>query len=206
MIPNDSPRTPPRGITLISVLISLVIVTVGFYFYSQSLAKNHEMVLRTQDLAVGTRFASELLEVFHGMKGSDLDKYLFSNLEAGKFSLGNIPLCAHINILDRASGSTFNPDSIAALPSSNPLNRGTPATAANRYYQVQIVDSTTLAPVVPSPCGNTVAPVFNFAANPNARYMVTVSVTWVPRGKTVQDIQRAVVSTILPSHLAAFPN
>jgi hypothetical protein len=187
-------RSREEGQTLITVLISLVLVAAGYWYYSKAVAENHGAVVKSQETLVASSFASEGAELFRSLTNTQLNNYLFNN--AAKFAAGPIPLCAHINILDRTSGQILNRDPLADLPATNRLNRSTAATQnANRYYQVQIVEGTTLA-VDPAACGR-VTP-YNFAANPTKRFRVTVNVTWLPKGGGVDQVQRAVVSTLLP--------
>lgn len=178
-----------RGVSLITTMAAFAIVAGAFTLYLSSTARNHASVRRYQDLANATQFATELIELFRSMSSTQMNTYLFTN--AAKFTAGNVPLCAHINILDRSSGTIVNPDVLATLP-PNPLDRTTPATNSNRYYQVNVVDATSLA-INTAACNGTVPYVFGA----NERFLVTVSVTFIPIGKTVASVERAVVSTLL---------
>ena len=186
-------KNSKSGFGLLNILIAFLIVTIGVGFYFKSLSHNHTQVLKSQDQVIANRYAAELLELFRSMTGTQLNNYLFNN--AAKFTAGPVPLCAHVNILDRTTGSIYNLDGLATLPVSNKLNRGNNIIAANRYYQVQIIDRNTLA-LDNAACGRTTP--YNFVANPTKRFFVTVSVTYISRGGTNADVQRAVLTTMLP--------
>lgn len=164
--------------------------------------QNHVAVQTSQDYTLATEYAAELIELFRSMKGSELSAYL----QSATYFSSPVPLCAHINILDRTTGTIYNPDSLATLP-PNSLDRGTPQTNSNRYYSVQVVDPATLSQlatgIAPANCtavgccGQTGAITTGPAASPTALFLVSVSVTFVPRGRPIAEAKRVVLSTLV---------
>lgn len=150
-------------------------------------------------------YASELLEFFVSHTSDQLKRYLEINPVDGLSTggLGAYPLCSHVNILDRVRGAVLNSDPIAELPVFN--DAGAPiGLKANRFFQVQIVDMTTMN-VRRDICDKTARQIFLFGRAPaagettglaeNERFLITVGMTW-PGGRN--NIERVVLSTVIP--------
>lgn len=206
-----------RGVSLISLIVVSAMIAGIIFLALQNLRTNDAVAAKVENTVVAEIYATELLELFRSMGSADLAGYLANNpyrppLNPSGSCSGctnctepacaacrqceRYFLCAHINILDRASagGTVVNPDPLAALPANNLLDGNTPATKANRFYQVQVIDPITLAADA-SVCTSNTASISLLASQ---RFFVTVGVTWVPHGKTVADSERIVMSALIP--------
>lgn len=199
-----------RGFSLLGVVAALLTLTLGLSYYAQSILGNRKVVKKLEQGNVAENFAAELMETFLSISNDQLASYLAA--VPGVPGTPGYPLCAHINILDRAnttgtSGPVyFNRDPLADLPPGSYIdNRRSPDLSANRFYQVQVVNAGTLAPtaaacgLVPStaggPCGVS-GPRYKLCST--ERFMVTVGVSFVPLGKDVASARRIVLTSILP--------
>lgn len=170
-----------NGASVITVIVGLAIFTITFYLLvSNSFASKDLQVANLQN-AIADKFVVELIEFFRSLRTQDLTTYLVNTLP-------NYALCAHINILDRASNSIWNPDPMANLPLSR-LDVGTPSPNSNRYYQVQVVDSITLNPNM-AKC-NCLPASAACTLTATETYMVTVRVKWL----TVPSLTEKVLGT-----------
>lgn len=201
-------RANLRGFTLIGVVVALFILALGFGYYAQSLVSNRKVIKKLEQSNVAENYAAELTETFLSLSSSQLAGYL-SAVPAVPGTPA-YPLCAHINLIDRAasSGSTptfMNRDPMADLPPLSFIENSQSAKfAANRFYQVQVVDLATLA-VNAAACGKSTATGGTcgviggtYVLCPNERFLVTVGVSFVPTGKDEKSVQRIVVSSVLP--------
>lgn len=196
------------GFSLIGTVLATVLVTVSIlYWIKSSVDSRNQQVVQKHSL-VASLYASELLELFRSHK-SDRLKTILSKHPTHSLA-APYPLCAHINLLDRKSGKILNADPIAELPEGNLLDGATLQTRANRYYQVQVVNikgdaSNDAITVNPGACvktakditlsGRTPAAGESFTLTSDERLMVTVGVSWFPKGK--KEPQQVVISTVL---------
>ncbi len=201
-------RQRAAGQTILSVTISIIILTAGFYFISGSLLSSRKASKPLEQKNLAENYAAELIESFFSISGTQLAGYLSAiPAVAGTPAY---PLCAHINLLDRvATGGTtvyLNRDPMADLPATSVLeNLVDNKYHANRYYQVQVVDAPTLAvnagacgyytTAIPGPCGVSGN---NYVLCAGERFLVSVGVSYVPAGKTEANVQSIVLTTVLP--------
>lgn len=185
-------RGSERGDTFLTAILAAALIAGGFFFFSRSMVVRSKSADQSSRKVLAEGFASELLEYFRSLSSSKLNHYIQNN--------GNYPLCSRVNLLDRVTGVTALPDAIADLPSSA-LNNLEPNSQPNRSYLIQVADWNAASPAntlvaVAAACG-TSAP-YDFALNSTHHYLVTVSVSWVPPGKTVLEAQNISLSTVLP--------
>lgn len=182
-----------RGSTLISVAIASIILVLGVLYFQRSSNSLRKIAAQADDKLIADAYAAELLDLFRGYSTDDLLNYLKTNPTGAGTAY---PLCAHVNLLDRTTGKVLNRDPIAALPPENLLEGVGPTKKANRFYQVHIVDMSTLT-IKKSPFCNQNANTLGARAA-HDRLMVTVGVSWVPNGAPVAAVRRVVMSTVLP--------
>jgi hypothetical protein len=220
-MPRKDPMLSIRGSMILSVAVGMVLLTGILFFTLKTNRTTRQGEIRYKDATIAGAYATELLEFLRTYRTHRLQDYLGTNPYASK---PPYYLCSHINALDRASGAIVNEDPLATLPDNNSLTWQDPDATQNlkirpnRYYQVSIVNimgdsvvgyATTdglvirkdycdrSASAVPS-AGN-LSSYLNVIDNTETlRFLITVGVTWVPKGKTVADVQRVVLSTIIP--------
>lgn len=185
-----------RGSLILSGLVALIIVAIGALIVSQSLRNTKGRVPFDQALQARL-YATELLELFRAHTNATLRTYLSTN--PVNAMLAPYPLCAQINLVNRATRTIINSDPIATLPALiadiniiPSVNNTQPA--MNRFYQVQVIDIVTMA-INKNVCN------FNAltmgALGANERFLVSVGVTWYPPQSV--NIERVILTTVLPS-------
>lgn len=183
-------RKNERGsIAILQFALAAIVLFCELLFFGMGFSAQQKTYTETQDAYTAEIYASELLETFRAWKGQWLWNYLKTNPVDTRF--GAYPLCTRINLLDRASGKIVNEDPVAQLPPANALDLGTKN--ANRFYQVHVVDKTTLQPKSALCSKTAVTGTFDAATD---RLLVTVGVSWIP--KTQTQPKRIVLATILP--------
>lgn len=175
-----------RGMTLISVLIGIMMATGLFYVLGLVYGQNEHTLDANRKKIYAEQYASELLEYFRSLTTDNIRDLMSQNPISP--AAPAYPLCAHINILDRSSGSILNPDPRADLPPSALIE-------SNRFYMVYIVDSRTMA-VKSTACNNVVG---TYTFQPEDRFFITVGVSWrANMEETTGPIHRVVLSTLIP--------
>lgn len=204
-------RAARRGDSLISVLLSVFAILVGFVWFARSQSSAGRASAGLQSNLVAEAYATELLEYFR----SQTPDRLKANLATNPISATDAPypLCAHVNLLDRpdttaAKTILLNEDPLAALPVPNALDGSDARRAANRFYQVQVVNLKTLA-VRKDLCGLTAAQTLLFGRAPTGmetgsftvddRFLVTVGVSWVPKDRNADDVKRIALTAVIPT-------
>jgi len=185
-----------RGIGILEVLIAGILVSLITLGLNQLLIATRRSAALAQRRILADTYTTELLEFFRSLTSTQLSDYLKKNPVTGSTATP-YPLCAHINILDRAGSSgtnrlIVNADPLADLGTTL-LDNPVPRLSVNRYYQVQVVNIHSLV-VNAAACG--APPTYTLA--PDERFLVTVGVTWVPMQKDTDDIQRMVATIVLP--------
>ncbi len=203
-----------RGIGIISVLISVLIIISATVFFAQGSVSARKQSKLLHDQSLATAFATELMEFLRSHTDDRLREYLGINPFTRN---GTCPtclpykLCSHINLLDRNAGVLLNEDPIAALPSSV-LDGPNSKLAPNRWYQVQVVD---LARNIGGGLGdmNIRKDLCGISAKDikfkggtggalelktSEKFLVTVGVSWIPKNGSVADVERVVLTSILP--------
>lgn len=203
------------GSTLITVAVSGVILFSSLFYFLRGLGQGGMASASLQNTTVAEWYAMELLEFLRSHRNDQLKGYLQENpfKKTTCSQCGPYPLCAHINYLDRKENFIVNEDPIAELPTSNPLNAGDGPLRANRFYQVSIVDAVGdaehdemklqkqfCAYTANQICLANLEPTAEekIKLKPNDRFLITVGVTWVPKGKTIAEEKSVVLSTLLP--------
>ena len=193
------PLHTSRGFGVLEVLIGGTVTILAILAINQVLVSTRRATALEQRRILAESYTTELLEFFRSLGNAQLSAYLQKNPITGLATpVTNLyPLCAHINILDRSGSSAvnrliLNADPIADIGPSL-FDGGPPRLSVNRYYQVQVVDITTMV-VNAAACGQ--PPTYVLGAN--ERFLVTVGVTWVPAGQDVSGVQRMVATTVLP--------
>lgn len=202
-----------RGVALItSVLVSGIIISAASLSISQ-MVKGRKSVRVFEARNAAEDFAAELLEFFVGFTTLQLGGYLRRNIPQFSALVQRHPLCAHVNLLDRTATLPTGPqiimnaDPLAALPANSVIeNAQSSKFRANRFYQVMVVDSTTLAPN-PAACGripdpNNAVPcgvrgVSDYVLCAGERFMVAVGVSFVPFGKDETSLERISLSAMV---------
>ncbi len=202
-----------RGVALItSVIVSGIIISAASLSISQ-LVQGRKAVRVFEARNAAEDYSAELMEFFVGFTSLQLAGYLRRN--APQFSAGvpRHPLCAHVNLIDRAATLAggapviMNADPLAVLPANSVIeNRASSKLRANRYYQVMVVDSTTLAPN-PAACGRIPLPTntapcgvrgpADYVLCAAERFMVAVGVSFVPFGKDETNVERVSLSAMV---------
>lgn len=164
--------------------------------YSRSTATVRRTLNLSEQRLIAKASAIELLELFRSFSRTQLNNYLAKNPVTNSVAAADLyPLCSHRNIIDRARSTQavvlMNPDPVANL-SNSLLDGATPSLKANRFFQIQVINSATLS-VVTSAC--TATPPYAFAVNSPETFLVTVGVTWVPAGNAQPE--REVVSAMM---------
>ncbi len=202
-----------RGISIVANLIAVVILVSALTFGLSALLGGRKASRKMEIKSVAENYAAELLETFLAFTTGQLAGFM-SRAPAYAQPTALVPpypLCAHVNILDRAATpaggppTVLNPDPIAALPLNIPLgNLASPKFVPNRYYQVVVVDPVTLAinpnacgrlPSADPPCG--VLPTGRYSICPNERFLVSVGVSFVPMGRTETDVERVAFTALV---------
>lgn len=190
------------GFTLLELLLAISILGVAVYGFVVLRSPGAAAIKRAALNTTASGYATELVELFRSMTSAQLIAYLSTN----PVIVGNppYPLCAHIGIMDRNTGNIINGDPITNLPDQTTglpnIFRGFEGTRApNRWYLVEVVNSTTLTQVTaPSAniCGR--SPI-GMALGADERLYVTVGMTWFPTAEaTINDVQRLTVGTVNP--------
>lgn len=209
-------RRRPSGSLLITLSVSAVILFASSFYFLKSLQGGAVTTGVLSDTATAEWYAIELLEFFRSHTSDQLKAYLALNpfQDTTCPGCGPYPLCAHVNYLDRKEGKILNEDPLAYLPSPNLMDAGDGALKANRYYQVSVVDMTGTATddamrLQKNFCAMTAKQVYLSQRTPvpgetkelgaQDRFLVTVGVTWVPKGKTVAEERHVVLTTLLPN-------
>ena len=191
-----------KGISLISVVVALALIGMAIYWYAYAYNKAEKQTALGRNAFIAETYATELLELLRAHNTPGLLGYLQNNP-----FLATCPtctpylLCSHINLLDRTSvdgtgkyiGSLLNEDPLAELPHPNRLDGATKQLYANRFYQIQVVNPSTLA-LDSSFCtkqGDT-------ALGANQNYQITVGVSWIGDRTTPTDVHRVVLTTVIP--------
>lgn len=182
-----------KGFSLLSTLCSIVILSIGFGIASHALSLSRKSAARLSKTLIAEAYAMELVEYFRSQTNGRLAQYLNENPVNG--ALSPYKLCAHINLLDRTTGILLNEDPLAALPPLSALDGATLGTKANRFYQVQVVDTISLT-VNTTKCGMAAG-----APGPNEKYFVTVGVSWVTPDNPSEPPHRVVLTTLLPTSI-----
>jgi hypothetical protein len=185
------------GYSLISVTVASVIFFMGLLMFARSAASSRAESRDPMTRLLAETYASELLEYFRSLSTAQMSVYLSTNPYT---KLGTIrdryPLCSYVNLLDRRHpphANILNRDPLAVLPPT-PLDAGDGELAANRYYQVRIINVRTNM-IRTDVCGAIPPYEFDFENRPNERYLVTVGVTWMAENK--QWPKHIALSTIL---------
>lgn len=181
-----------RGFSILSVVVATAIVGAAFAYSQINTVSLRKVSLETADKVIADTYATELLEYLRSQPSVDLIEYLKTNPSGGA---GIYPLCAHINIIDRRNAAVINPDPIAALP-ANPLDGTTPQLRSNRFYQVNVIDLSTMTIKTDPYCNRTALTMPALSAS--ERLLVTVGVSWVPKGQVAANAKRVTMSTVLP--------
>lgn len=205
-----------QGLSMPATILASAIAATGLFYFIQS---TRSMTLQAKSLhekVVAESYASELLEYLRSHEEIRLDTNLATNpfasspyCTANPTECAPYPYCAHINILDRTTGTIVNEHPIAALPDSpteNPLFRGEAKFKANRWFQVQIVDLADVVLTSDPSCNSTTKDCGKITLrtehcdknaaqtrfpkqaaggatvlNPSETYLITVGVSWLPR-------------------------
>jgi len=206
-------RIGTRGISIIATLIATLIVVSALTFGLSALLGGKQATRKMEIKTVAENYAAELLESFLVFNSGQLAGFISRDPAYAQPTalVPAYPLCAHVNILDRAATpangppTILNPDPIAALPLNLPFgNLSLPKYLPNRFYQITVVDPTNLAVnnnacgrfVDPNPpCG--VRPGGRYSICPNERFLVAVGVSFVPAGKTEAEVERVVFTALV---------
>lgn len=206
------PRIGKRGISAVITLLATAAFATTLIFGLTAIQQSRKGTRKMELKNVAENFAAELLETFLVMTNEQFAGYL-SRLPAYPQPTGGVPaypLCAHVNLINRAATPAggppviLNPDPVAQLPLGVPFENGaSPKYQANRFYQVNVVDKNSLA-VNSAACGYAVDPdgncgVFSsrYSLCSNERLMVTVGVSFVPNGKTETGVERVVLTSLV---------
>lgn len=178
---------------LIQVLVGGLILFAAVQYYVSNSIKTSHLAHAAHQNVLAEFYAAELAEGFRALESSaNLKNYFQKN----PVSPTGQPYytCAHINVLDRSNGKVLNPDPAAKMPPS-PLDGPTEALKANRYYQVQVVDASTLK-VDPSFCDKKIDDLPVMSAS--HRFLVSVGVSWVPDKEQGKGQKNVALSALLP--------
>ena len=178
-----------RGLSLIELMASLAITSVGLILFTSSGTRLSNASRRLKDYIAAEALGMEVLELFRSQTSARFQQYLQTSGTAGPYLL-----CSHNNILDRVSGTVTNPDPLADLPSVTLGENSSPKLSPNRFVLVEVVDMTTMQPNI----ADCLLDATTVVLGPNERFYVTVGVSWIPKGKNVADVTRVVMSTIIP--------
>lgn len=173
-------------------LIAGTLVAVAALWSAQELAsqkRNHADLRRS--VRAGN-YATELAEMFRSW---DSSARLLAYLKTPVAPAKPAELCAHVNLLDRVNGKVLNEDPMARLPDAALGATEASFAAPSRSYRVHVVDALTLQPDM-SFCG--ALPAAAPPLGPNQRFLVTVTVSWVPPGSDLGNMKHVAVSTMLP--------
>ena len=178
--------------SLLSLTVSIFLVIMGFYLFMRTSVQSRKQQQVISQSVVAELYASELIELFRAMGAGGLSDYFEDNPRNASFS--PYFYCAHINLMDRESGTLLNEDPLAALPYSI-LDAGASAFRGNRFYQIQVIDIKTLTLNLDF-CRHSADTAPDLGAD--ERFLVTVGVSWIPRGKKRSDVKRVVLSMVIP--------
>lgn len=181
----------PTGLTLISVLVASVILAIGVLIFAQVEGLGRKKTLELEQTALAEFYGGELLELFRSHTQASFQSFLRNSSNPDR---RDFLYCSHMNLLDRTNNKILNPDTVADLPPSL-LDGGAPTTRANRYYQVFIVNAADDLLYDNNVCNKKYR---NDAPTATQRYLVTVGVSWIPKGKTAQNAKRVVLTTLIP--------
>ncbi len=181
-------KSTNRGVTLLTAVIASALVGFATVIFVRSAAQAKQATRDRMETLKAELYALELLEGFQSMRESGLKTYLARNPISGSTDANELyALCAHINIQDRMSpgGPIMNPDLLANLAPDEGF--GVVASSAdtpNRFYQVHVMDMTTLA--VNTVHCNLAPPAI--VLGPNEKFFVTVGVTWKNRNSQLHRV------------------
>jgi len=206
-----------RGLTMLTTIIAIQLAVMAIFFLSQALTSARKDINQMNDKVIATAYATELLEVFRGMTTKELKAFLgAANPISGDNTLSsNYYSCSHINLLDRNTGKIVNKDPLASLPDNNELDQYDATLKSNRFYQIQLVKNFDLS-IDQDKCKYRWREITFYAAgesNPDRvaaadvpadsaaaryRFLVTVGVTWIPKGGNASKANHVVLSTSVP--------
>ncbi len=183
--------TNRNGLSLVGVTVAVffVIVTIQALFSSLIVFKSGTR--HSRERSIGLSYAAELAEFFAALDSPRL---------AALLTAGGFPLCQQINQLDRALTTElldrFVGDHAHPLAElSLDQQKFSDNRRVSRYYKVELVTLTTLAPDVGA-CGQAPAAAQPTDANKMIKgFMVTVSTSWM-EGKE-QAVERTVSVPVL---------
>lgn len=179
-----------------TLIISGVLFFIVLFSSAELYSKSYNRMIASSREEVVVLYASELLEFFRAFHTSEnLQNYLRVNPISS--SLPAYYFCAHINLLDNASGFFLNEDPVAHLPSSDLSNQ---FTKVNRYYQVQVIDVTTMA-VDTSYCDKPMSTIIpnlgsEVSSSPNLRFLITVGINY---STSQTNSKHLAISTVIPN-------
>lgn len=177
------------GFTLLEVLIALALLAVGSSLSLGFLAQSRNARLRGVESALASTAATELLEFFRSFHTGDA---LLTFLAGRPIKY---PLCSRVHFKNWATGVLQQPDALAGLPPTA-LGGAAVSLAANRYYQVHIMDIDTLA-VQPARCGQVPGALVPPTLAANERVFVTVAVDWKSRSDS-STVEQKALTAVLP--------
>lgn len=173
-----------KGISLLSTIVTSLLVALSMGGFSLALASALDSRRQVTESVKAELAAVELLEFFQSLTATELRTVLSTNRANGSTApLDLYRLCSHANLLDRDSGSALNPDPLAEINPSVRLQQ------ANRFYQVQVINTQTQT-LVDAKCNQTAA---TAVLNPNERFLVTVGVSW----EGPKKVQRVALSGVV---------
>ncbi len=185
-------RKGQRGITLVGALVAGTLVAVGAVWCARELASQRRNQMDLRRSVRAGEYAIELVEMFRSWNtGTRMLAYLNAPAAPG----APAPLCSHVNLLDRVNGRILNEDPAAALPTEALGTTEGAMSSANRSYRVHVVDALTMTPDM-NFC--TRLPSALPPLGPNHRFLVTVTVSWVPPGMDLGSLKHVAVSALLP--------
>ncbi|MCB0418647.1 MAG: hypothetical protein H6617_10195 [Bdellovibrionaceae bacterium] len=167
-----SERSPNQaGYALLSLLVAGSILSLSVLFAQSSLLQVRVQQVRVNRRLIAQSYATELIEYFRSMTNDLLLSYLRRTPSAAS----PYSLCQRVNEVDRRTGTIRLPDPLASLPQSATDNPVWGLAAANRYYQVEVLDRLSLTPVSAA-CGQSPS---SYTRRENESFFVTVGVSWL---------------------------
>lgn len=197
-----------RGNTELLISFIGVLLVIPLFFTSLASVNKQQVVVHTfSDKVAAELYAEELVEFFRSLSSMRMKQFLMLN--PFQTSMPPYFLCSHVNILDRSAGGVVNADPMADLPIYSALGtmQDVAAKRPNRYYQVSVIDISTMT-MVPSFCSVTAPDVALFGQvqqtgqmqmGPHHRFFVSVGVSWLSKQDPNQvAIKEVKINTILP--------
>lgn len=194
-----------KGQILMGVVIAAAVISTALFFYQRGFINVKRKSLSFSQRLLADLSVSELAEFFRSQSPAAILNYLAATPTAAS----PYPLCAHINIMDRAGNHLVNRDDLAALGPSwldsgatFNLHGTTYNGMANRFYQVFVVDASTMQ-IVSAHCNQTAAQLVTAGGLVgNEKLLVAVGVSWIPKsysGDTLASIvNKASASVLIP--------